>query len=63
MEAIVKRTIERRLKAKGMSHKQALIMVSALNDVVRDMREAREEIEYATANVEGDDFRFEVPRG
>lgn len=63
MEAIVKRTIERRLKAKGMSHKQALIMVSALNDVVRDMREAREAIEYATANVEGDHFRFEVPRG
>ncbi len=63
MEAIVKRTIERRLKAKGMSHKQALIMVSALNDVVRDMREAREEIEYATANFEGDHFRFEVPRG
>ncbi|MDQ7835791.1 MAG: hypothetical protein RDU24_10465 [Humidesulfovibrio sp.] len=63
MEAIVKRTIERRLKAKGMSHKQALIMVSALNDVVRDMREAREEIEQATAHVQGDHFRFEEPRG
>ncbi len=63
MEAIVKRAIERRLEAKGMSHKQALFTVSTLSEVVRDLRAAGEEIEQATAHVSGDNFRPEVPRG
>lgn len=63
MEAIVKRAIERRLKQKGLSHKQAIIAVSAIAAVVADMKEAMKEIERATAHVQGDHFRFEVPRG
>lgn len=63
MEAIVKRAIERRLKQKGLSHKQAIIAVSAIAAVVEDMKEAQEAIAQATGRVEGDHFRFEVPRG
>lgn len=62
MEAIVKRTIERRLKAMGMSHKQALMMVSILNEVDRDLRIDRRWIERITDNARAASV-VEPPRG
>lgn len=39
MDNMTKREIERRLKDKGLSNRESKIMVSVLNDVLRDMQE------------------------
>lgn len=62
MEAIVKRTIERRLKEMGMTHKQALIMVSILNEVDHDLQGDRRWIERLTDNARASSV-VEPPRG
>lgn len=39
MDNMTKREIERRLKDKGLSNRESKIMVSVLNDMLRDMQE------------------------
>ncbi|MHC1753133.1 hypothetical protein [Humidesulfovibrio sp.] len=63
MQAIVKRAIERGLQARGISHKQALIMVSVLAALFRDMEEARDAVNRATGLAGRVRTLFGLPRG